>query len=95
VQRLAGALRRVGVAGAAGILDHNRDDAEIGGVEGGRLDAVPSGVAAMQPDMAAGFTDIGGGIKRKLRRRSDAAACGKAPQSTSASIQLWVVGGFF
>jgi hypothetical protein len=34
MQRLAGALRGVGVAGAAGILDDNRDDAEVGGVTG-------------------------------------------------------------
>jgi len=38
VQRLTGALRRVGMARAAGILDH-RNDSEIGGVARGRLDA--------------------------------------------------------
>jgi hypothetical protein len=39
VQRLTGALRRVGMAGAAGIFDHHRNDSEIGGVARGRLDA--------------------------------------------------------
>src|SRR5258705_12963269 len=39
VQRLAGALRRIGMAGAAGIFDHPRNDSEIGGVARGRLDA--------------------------------------------------------
>jgi len=38
-QRLTGALRRIGMAGAAGIFDHHRNDSEIGGVARGRLDA--------------------------------------------------------
>jgi hypothetical protein len=39
VQRLTGPLRRIGMAGAAGIFDHHRNDAEIGGVARGRRDA--------------------------------------------------------
>jgi hypothetical protein len=52
VQRLTGALRRVGMTGAAGILDHHRNDSEIGGVARGRLDAdFPRNAPGMTPQI--------------------------------------------
>ena len=89
VQRLAGALRRIGMAGAAGIFDHHRNDSEIGGVARGRLDADfhrnahngertdPSTRRLSQPEAGTGFTDIGGGSKQKFRADGRAMAAAR------------------
>jgi len=89
VQRLTGALRRIDMAGAAGIFDHHRNDSEIGGVARGRLDAdfhrnAHNGERAdaftrriSQPEAGTGFTDIGSGSKQKFRADGRAMAAAR------------------
>jgi hypothetical protein len=63
MQRLAGVLPGVGVAGATGILDDDRDDAEVGGVAGAEI---PDGTGPAPPaarQRRAGFSKYISGLR--------------------------------
>jgi hypothetical protein len=106
VQRLTGALRRIDMAGAAGIFDHQRNDSEIGGVARGRLDADfhrnahngertnPFTRRISQPETGTGFTDIGGGSKQKFSGGRPCRGSGHGAAEHIIKIQPGVVNHF-
>jgi hypothetical protein len=92
-----GALRRVGVARAAGAGDQNRSDPEIGGVARGRLDAdfhrdarmasaaTPQSLSAMRAPRLLPPT-----MPTRISWASGAIACGKEPHGITSKYSSWL-----